>query len=375
MDTSTLDRDSTTPVGEGSDGKPNGVLLVALVGQRERSRILRILRREFSGLDASDLEDCFQLAWETALKQLPSEDASELAGFITVVARRRALDLCKRRGRTDVPLEYRLDGSGQERWDCHAPTPHEFAEAKEDAAVVRDLLARLKPRVRQVAALRWLEGLAPVEVQTRTGLSQKQYEGLVSRATRALEQQFLRLGSGQLCAEHSQELALAVGGELDEEALDHLKRHLEHCQCCRAAYRNSAIKLRNAAAFLPPLALATVDGGEALFRGASRAVAAVAAGIIVYGGVTGGDGGRRLPAKLGDEGGALALIAAAIDGGRQDDGPRPSHRGQSRRRSLEQSERGARSQSALKPTHAENDPPVAVAASPHVKGKGEFGGP
>ena len=62
------------------------------------------------------------------------------------------------------------------------PSPHEMLEAKEAKAALSEVIARLKPRERELFEMRQIEGLSIDEIATQTGILKASVKAIISTA-------------------------------------------------------------------------------------------------------------------------------------------------------------------------------------------------
>ena len=63
-----------------------------------------------------------------------------------------------------------------------SPTPHELLEAREARQMLNEVIARLKPRERELFEMRQIEGLTVDEIVTQTGLQKASVKVMISVA-------------------------------------------------------------------------------------------------------------------------------------------------------------------------------------------------
>jgi len=111
-------------------------------------------RHTRSTADAEDaVQEIFLDVWRSAARFDP-ERASE-AGFIAMVARRRLIDLTRRRARREKELASAMESR---------------SPVVEESAVVAQALGRLEPREREVLVLATFDGLTQQEIADEKGL-------------------------------------------------------------------------------------------------------------------------------------------------------------------------------------------------------------
>lgn len=281
-----------------------------------RYRADRLLREEFESLregviaavagrlraagaraDRGDLEAAYAQAWQGLhAAVLAGEEIANPAGWLTVVAHRRAVDEHRSRGSAQAPLE-QAELAGEER---------DIPAALDDRARLRELLealrAGLSERERQAAALCYLQGLTRAEAASRMGISERRMRKLMEGAGRGLLGVAAKVGAfartiaaGEWCEQQGSLMRGLAFGVLDPrgERYRIAMAHAGRCPSCRAYVRS----LRGLAAILPPSPLLL----QWLAAGAGGAGASAAAGGTAAG-LGGGNGG--VSAGLGTTPGA-----------------------------------------------------------------------
>jgi DNA-directed RNA polymerase specialized sigma24 family protein len=302
-----------------------------------RFRADRLLRREFEGLrvkvlaavrgrllargvmlDRADLEACYSLAWHGLYAALLAGERIESpAGWLTIVAYRRALDEHRARsGAFCAAFEEAGPQPDREDRDLAA----ELDDRARLGALFEGIRGSMTKRERQAAVLCYLHGLSRREAACQMGLSEgrmrKLMEGCgdgrpgVSGKIGALAR---TIEAGDWCEQRGSLMRAYAYGILDMngERYELAVMHHRRCPACRAYVAS----LRGLAVLLPPAALpasllgALGSGGIAAGGPAAGGAAAggPAAGGATVGGATAGG------ATAGGATGGLA--AAGVAGG------------------------------------------------------------
>jgi RNA polymerase sigma factor (sigma-70 family) len=235
------------------------------------------LRASGAAADREDLEAAYALAWQGLhAAVLEGEQIANPAGWLTVVAHRRAVDEHRARGRARA-LEHAGLAGGE----------RDIAAALDDRARLRELLealrAGLSERERQAAALCYLQGLTRAEAAARMGIGEKRMRKLMDGAGRGLRGVAAKVGelartiaAGGWCEAQGSLMRGLAFGVLDPrgERYRIATAHTAQCPACRAYVRS----LRGLAAILPPspFVLQWVAAAGAGGAGASAAAGAAA---------------------------------------------------------------------------------------------------
>lgn len=155
------------------------------------------------------------------------------AAFLTGV-RNAAIDqLRSRAAKPTVALEAAM------ATPAAGAAPSEWAESREDAALLQDALARMRGRYREAILLRFGLGLSVPEIAAHLRISLPAAKKLVLRATRQVKDRYLAIEEAEFCPE-MQELARrslfekeASGLASDAES-EVLRAHFAHCGSCRS---------------------------------------------------------------------------------------------------------------------------------------------
>jgi RNA polymerase sigma factor (sigma-70 family) len=193
--------------------------------------------RRFSGqLNREDAEDTvsevvIRLYERAAAGQFPD---NARAVFFTSV-RNRAIDLLRARGAR--PSEVELEAASAA--ETGQPGPEEQAASREEAAVLREAMGRMRSNYREAILLRFGVGMTVPEIAGQKGISLPAAKKLVLNATAQVKDKLLTVTSPEHCDE-MQEFGrrrlfekYATDLATDEEAAL-LRRHLEHCGHCKS---------------------------------------------------------------------------------------------------------------------------------------------
>lgn len=193
--------------------------------------------RRFSGqLNREDAEDTvsevvIRLYERAATGRFPD---NARAVFFTSV-RNRAIDLLRARGAR--PSEVELEAASAA--ETGQPGPEQQAASREEAAVLREAMGRMRSNYREAILLRFGVGMTVPEIAGQKGISLPAAKKLVLNATAQVKDKLLTVTSPEHCDE-MQEFGrrrlfekYATDLATDEEA-DLLRRHLEHCGHCKS---------------------------------------------------------------------------------------------------------------------------------------------
>ncbi len=148
------------------EGDPEAfAALVRAFGPLVRSIVARYFRGAF------EREEALQEIWLHAFRNRSALDlsrAADLPGWVAVLARRRCIDLLRRRP-DDVPASTTGEAAPEDMGA--APVQVAAAEARELQRAVLGFESRLEPPWRDFFRLHFVEGLPYDEVATRLGIS------------------------------------------------------------------------------------------------------------------------------------------------------------------------------------------------------------
>ena len=117
------------------------------------------------GLTGEERERIFQRTCVSIFEGLEAvREPSKLPGWISSIARRRAADYLRERGRQDPP------GARRARDEAVEPEQEDHLFARERAALLEEALSRLSPRQRQVVEARSLMGMSHEEIEEAYGV-------------------------------------------------------------------------------------------------------------------------------------------------------------------------------------------------------------
>ena len=279
-----------------------------------RERIIGVvdgrLRAAGAALDRCDLEAAYAQAWQGLhAAVLDGQQIANPAGWLAVVAHRRALDEHRARRRVQ-PVAGAGEGVGDDR---------DLAAELDDRAKLRSLLealrARLSERERKAATLCYVQGLSRADAAALMGLSESRMRKLMEGAGAGLRGVAGKVGAlvqaiagGQWCEEQGSLMRGLAFGILDPQG-DRYRLALSHSDACPAC-RAYVLSLRGLAAVLPPvpaLLHPLLAGGAA--GGASAGGALAGSGSAGVG--AGGSAGGATSASLGAGAGTLSASGAA----------------------------------------------------------------
>jgi RNA polymerase sigma factor (sigma-70 family) len=198
-----------------------------------------VLRRFGGQLNYADAQDAVA---EVLIRIHQRASAGETpdnlrAAFFTSV-RNAAIDQLRARGtRPTLALDavQELPGDGI--------PPNEYAESREEGAVLSEALATMRRNYREAILLRFGVGLTVPEIAKRQGISVEGAKKIVLRATRQVRERLLEVTSASHCGE-MQTLAKRqlferyLAEVASDEEVAQLERHLEHCGRCRSLVVN-----------------------------------------------------------------------------------------------------------------------------------------
>lgn len=113
------------------------------------------------------LEDTFWQAWRQAGRY--EEGRSSVSTWLTMIARSRALDRVRARGRVREERWEELPEPSASEVDAPAATPLDHTEAAETARRVREAVALLPPEQRKTVELAYFRGMSQTEIAEETG--------------------------------------------------------------------------------------------------------------------------------------------------------------------------------------------------------------
>lgn len=138
------------------------------------------------GLAHADAEDLASEACEGMVRNLPRlREPGAFEGWFWTVARNRLRSRIRRKGRLERELEFGAEDD-----------PSDLAVIKDEHERIRNALAELAPRDRQILWLREVEGLAHEEIGGRLGLATGAVRVAALRARRRLEEIYARTDDG-----------------------------------------------------------------------------------------------------------------------------------------------------------------------------------
>jgi len=135
--------------------------------------------------DASAAEDVRQETLLAAVESIAGyRGEGPLFAWLCGIARCKAADELRRRGRQDLPL----DAADQETWQQleREPLPDELVERAETRAALVEALWSLPEDYREALLARYVRGESVTEIAARLGRSYKAAESVLSRAREAL---------------------------------------------------------------------------------------------------------------------------------------------------------------------------------------------
>lgn len=240
-----------------------------------RDYVLAVLARRCGWLDADEREAALHDAYVVMLeKQRASEldpasmPAQQLRAYLVQTAINKALDEGKRaeRKRAD-PV-----GDAMPALPDPEPGPEEHAEASQEGARVRELVAELPERQQAIVKLRFFFERTPAEIQDYLGITERTYRRQLERAMRAVCERYELVRAGGLCEERRDLIIAYVAGTAALDRARLAREHLASCRGCASWAAELRTGASRVAAALPVPALA-LSGGP-LERGAEALDAA-----------------------------------------------------------------------------------------------------
>ena len=151
-----------------------------LIAQQMRAQMLRVAL-DFFG-NKNDAEDVTQDAMLQLWRYCEQIDRSRnVSGLAVRVAKNCCVSYYRKR-----QAEQRLNGADSEMAMLHqsdaSASPQERLEAEDTQRLMTEVMARLKPRERELFELRQLDGLSTKEVAEQTGIPPRSVSSMVSMA-------------------------------------------------------------------------------------------------------------------------------------------------------------------------------------------------
>lgn len=272
-----------------------------------------MLARAFgSQLDEHAREDIYSTAWSASLSSLGGRidgmSNAELHNYVFSAVSTHAGKELRRRGRKPVDSLEGIEPSGGSDGG-----PADLVVRREDQQVLRDVMASLPERRRQVITLRYAVGLTPQEIcEVVTGLSLRAYRKEIQRGVKDLADRLSLVERGEWCARLESEIRSFARGQANAAGQEQARAHLAHCAGCSRAVRELARSL-NDLSLLPVAGIlagssatgtGVIDGASGLVDRAKGAVGSVVARAGDAEAVAG-----SLASSGGTRGGATALLA------------------------------------------------------------------
>ncbi|MGH2983165.1 MAG: RNA polymerase sigma factor [Solirubrobacterales bacterium] len=198
-----------------------------------------VLRRFGGQLNHADAQDVVADVVIRLHQQAEQGDPPEnlRATFFSSV-RNAAIDQLRLRGtHPTVALEAALD------LPTDGIAPSEYAESREDGAVLGEALVSMRRRYREAILLRFGVGLTVPEIAERQGIGLEGAKKLVMRATCQVKRRVLAVTSSSHCEEMQsvakrQLFEKYVADLASEKEVAQLEKHLEHCGRCKSLVVN-----------------------------------------------------------------------------------------------------------------------------------------
>jgi len=237
-----------TPPGAGARRR------VAIELVRNHDQPLRWTARRYS-ICAEDAEDAYQRGIEILLSKAPTTDLNQLLPWARTVVKHEALAIRRSRERILARPGIPADGEqAAEDWLDLIPAegdgPDELAVRRERVARSREALSNLKPA--ELKALTQLaEGFSYREIGSLNNWTQTKVNRCLAEGRARFRSAFRESESGELCRQFEPLLSACCDGELSEDELAGLERHLAACGSCRSTLRTYRAAPRAAAALAP----------------------------------------------------------------------------------------------------------------------------
>jgi RNA polymerase sigma factor (sigma-70 family) len=233
--------------------------------EAHRDYVLAVLARRCRWLDGDEREAALHDAYVVLLEKQRSHELDlgamrppQVRAYLVQTAIHKALDEGKRAERKrSEPL-----GEGDALpvlADPH-PGPEEHAEAHQQGAWIRELIAELPERQQAVVKLRYFFDRTPAEIQDYLGITPRTYRRQIERAVAAISQRYALISEGRFCESRRSLIVAYVAGTADPDRARLAREHLAGCRGCAAwvaGLRSGASKV---AALLPIPPLAPVAG-------------------------------------------------------------------------------------------------------------------
>ena len=143
---------------------------------------------------AEDIRQETLMAAASAIRGFRGE--APFFGWLCAIARRKAADELRRRGRMGDPLSEESEPSGVWNRMESEPLPEAWIERAELRAAVVEAMGSLPQDYRQLLTARYGEGIDVETLARRLGRSYKATESMLSRAREALRHQLKEAGHG-----------------------------------------------------------------------------------------------------------------------------------------------------------------------------------
>lgn len=207
-----------------------------------------------------DAEDAYQRALVVLLNKAPSTDPKHLVPWLRVVVRNEALEIARRKSRTELELT----PIAFDAFESSEPLPEEIAEADNEIEIGFEALGRLTADQKR-CMLAQADGLNYEEIAERTGFTRRKVSRCLERGRIAFAQKVDAIAAGSECARMEPLIHRVL--EADADAALELRPHLRHCIACRTRMREYETAPRRVAALLPPALVLTDAEPEGVFAG------------------------------------------------------------------------------------------------------------
>ena len=205
--------------------------------EQHRDYVLAVLRRRCGWLDPSDREAILHDAYAVFLEKQRDGQLDgvgmrppQVRAYLTQTALNKAMDEGKRVWRRrSVSLDD--ESLGLDPPDA-APSLDDRLASRFDEARIREIVAELPQRQRQVIRLRFFLNRTPLEVQRHLGVSERVYRRELERAARRLSESYELVRNGTFCESRRSLILAYVAGVAGPNRSDDARRHLNTCPAC-----------------------------------------------------------------------------------------------------------------------------------------------
>lgn len=205
--------------------------------EQHRDYVLAVLSRRCAWLDRDERAEAFHDAYVVVLTKerdgtldLDSMPPEQVRAFLTQTAIHKGLDEGKRAGRKRTAP---LDDVELTEPDTGRP-PDDLVLAGLESARVREIIAELPARRRDIVALRYLRDRTPEEIQRTLGLTERVYRRELERAVRSIRERYASVEDGSFCDSRRSMILALVRGIAGPTRARAAREHLATCPSCAA---------------------------------------------------------------------------------------------------------------------------------------------